>query len=83
MDVASHGHDRAVEPAHGRHDAVGADGHEGQQFQKAGWGVPCINAMMMEPATAVTARTSYSLAGLTWSTVVLLCMRKIRFRSFK
>ena len=51
--------------------------------RKPAWGVPCINAMMMEPATAVTANTSYSLDGLTWSTVVLLWMRKIRFRSFK
>ena len=33
-----HLHHSAVEPAHGRHDAVGADGHEGQQFQEAGLG---------------------------------------------
>ena len=33
-----HLHHGAVESAHGRHDAVGADGHEGQQFQETGLG---------------------------------------------
>ena len=33
--LATHLHHSTVETAHGRHDPVRADGHEGQEFEKS------------------------------------------------